>query len=55
MGEKEYNREQCVYGKDSTMPCMFCSATCPERYKDFKEKGVRITWIDKDGNIVVDY
>jgi hypothetical protein len=39
---KGYNREQCVYGKDSTMPCMFCTATCIERYIDFTKKGVKI-------------
>lgn len=42
---KEYNREQCVYGKDSTMTCMFCSATCKERYEDFSKKGVKFTFL----------
>jgi hypothetical protein len=45
---KEYNREQCVYGKDSTMPCAFCSATCRERYIDFTKKGVKIVTIPID-------
>ena len=45
---KEYNREQCVYGKDSTMPCTFCSATCRERYIDFTKKGVKIVPIPID-------
>ena len=42
---KEYDRKQCVYGEDSTMPCMFCSATCRERYEDFTKKGVKIAFI----------
>lgn len=48
---KEYDKSQCVYGKDSTMSCMFCSATCPERYKDFTEKGVKIVWIPVQENV----
>ena len=42
---KEYDKSQCVYGKDSTMPCMICSATCQARYKDFTKKGVKIVGI----------
>ena len=42
---KEYDKSQCVYGKDSTMPCMICSATCQARYKDFIKKGVKIVGI----------
>lgn len=45
---KEYNRKQCVYGENSTMPCMICSATCRERYEDFTKKGVKIVTIPID-------
>ena len=45
---KEYNRKQCVYGENSTMPCMFCSAMCKERYDDFNKKGVKIVTIPID-------
>ena len=45
IAEKRYNKEQCVYGPDSTMPCMLCSATCKERYEDFKKKGVKVVFI----------
>lgn len=52
MDNKErYNIEQCTHM--SLYPnCELCSAICPERYKEFKDKGVRISRIDKDGNIV---
>lgn len=43
--EKHYNKEQCVYGPDSTMHCMFCSATCKERYEDFKKRGVKVVFV----------
>ena len=36
----KYNKEQCIYGKYSTMHCELCSAMCKERYEDFKNKGV---------------
>lgn len=48
---REYDKSQCVYGKDSTMPCMFCSATCQARYKDFTEKGVKIVEIPVRANV----
>lgn len=38
--KKEYNKSQCVYGSDSKMHCMVCSALCKERYEDFKECGI---------------
>lgn len=43
--EPHYNKEQCVYGSDSTMPCFLCSAMCKERYKDFQKKGVKVVFI----------
>ena len=43
--EPHYNKEQCVYGPDSTMHCMFCSAMCKERYADFQKKGVKVVFI----------
>lgn len=43
--KKEYNKSQCVYGKDSKMICGFCSALCKERYEDFKELGIKVTFI----------
>lgn len=43
--KKEYNKSQCVYGKDSKMICGFCSALCKERYKDFKERGIKVTFV----------
>ena len=48
---KEYDKSQCVYGKDSTMPCMFCSATCQARYNDFIEKGVKIVGVPIKVNV----
>lgn len=48
---KEYDKSQCVYGKDSTMPCMFCSATCQARYEDFTKKGVKIVGIPVKVNV----
>lgn len=48
---KEYDKSQCVYGKDSTMPCMFCSETCKARYEDFIEKGVKIVCIPVQENV----
>ena len=44
--KKEYNKAQCVYGPDSTMHCMVCSALCKERYEDFKECGIKVAFID---------
>ena len=44
--KKEYNRSQCVYGPNSTMHCMFCSALCKERYEDFKECGIKVEFIN---------
>ena len=46
--EPRYNKSQCVYGPDSTMPCMFCSAMCKERYKDFQKKGIKVEFIKID-------
>lgn len=43
--KKEYNKSQCVYGKDSKMICDFCSAMCKERYEDFKKRNIKIEWI----------
>ena len=43
--EPHYNKEQCVYGPDSTMLCSFCSALCKERYEDFQKKGVKVVFI----------
>lgn len=43
--EKHYNKEQCVYGPNSTMPCGFCSALCKERYEDFKKRKINIEFI----------
>lgn len=43
--KKEYNKSQCVYGPNSTMPCMLCSALCKERYEDFKECGIKVEFI----------
>lgn len=40
-----YNKEQCIYGKDSSMPCMLCSATCRERYEDLISRGVNVVTI----------
>ena len=42
---KKYNKEQCVYGKDSKMHCDFCSAMCKERYEDFKKRGINIQFL----------
>lgn len=42
---KEYNKSQCVYGPNSKMLCGFCSALCKERYEDFKECGIKVTFI----------
>lgn len=47
--KKEYDKSQCVFGPDSKMCCMICSHTCPARYKDFLEKGVKMAVITKDG------
>ena len=44
--KKEYNKAQCVYGPDSTMHCMFCSALCKERYEDFKECKIKVAFIN---------
>lgn len=43
--EPHYNKEQCVYGPNSTMHCSFCSALCKERHEDFKKKGVKVVFI----------
>ena len=43
--KKEYNKSQCVYGPNSTMPCMLCSALCKERYEDFKYCGIKVAFI----------
>lgn len=43
--KKEYNKAQCVYGPNSKMHCIVCSALCNERYKDFKERGIKVTFI----------
>lgn len=43
--EKHYNKEQCVYGLNSTMPCELCSALCKERYEDFKKRKINIEFI----------
>ena len=43
--KKEYNKSQCVYGPNSKMNCVVCSALCNERYEDFKECGIKITFI----------
>lgn len=41
----KYNKEQCVYGKYSTMHCEVCSRMCKERYEDFKNKGIKVEYI----------
>lgn len=38
---EEFNREQCVYGKDSTMPCGICSAVCGERFEWLKKNKIK--------------
>lgn len=43
--ENKYNKEQCVYGKDSKMICSFCSAMCKERYEDFKKRKIKVEFI----------
>ena len=43
--KKEYNKSQCVYGPDSKMLCDFCSALCKERYEDFKECRIKVTFM----------
>lgn len=43
--KKEYNKAQCVYGPDSTMPCFLCSATCKERYEDFQKRGIKVVFV----------
>ena len=43
--KKEYNKSQCLYVQDSKMNCMVCSALCKERYEDFKECGIKVTFI----------
>ena len=43
--KKEYNKSQCVYGQNSKMHCTICSAMCRERYEDFKECGIKVTFI----------
>lgn len=43
--ENIYNKEQCVYGKDSKMLCDFCSALCKERYEDFMKQGIKVEFI----------
>ena len=43
--KKEYNKAQCVYGPNSKMHCMVCSALCKERYEDFKERKIKVTFI----------
>lgn len=44
--KKEYNKAQCIYGPNSTMHCFLCSRTCKERYEDFKERGIKVTFIN---------
>ena len=43
--KKEYNKSQCVYGPNSKMHCIVCSALCKERYEDFKKRNIKIEWI----------
>lgn len=43
--ESHYNKSQCVYGPDSTMPCFLCSRTCKERYEDFQKRGIKVVFI----------
>lgn len=43
--EPRYNKSQCVYGPDSTMPCFLCSATCKERYEDFQKRGIKVVFV----------
>ena len=43
--ENEYNKEQCVYGKDSKKICGFCSAMCKERYEDFMKRKIKVEFI----------
>jgi hypothetical protein len=42
---KEYNKAQCVYGPDSKMICMLCSALCRERYEDFKKRKINVEFV----------
>ena len=49
--ENIYNKEQCVYGKDSKMICDFCSALCKERYEDFMKRGIKVEFISVNNNV----
>lgn len=39
---KTYSREQCLYGRHSTMQCKYCTAICPERRQFFKQTVQRV-------------
>ena len=43
--KKEYNKSQYVYGPNSKMHCIVCSALCKERYEDFKKRNIKVEWI----------
>ena len=44
---EDYDKSQCVYGPESKMICMVCSAICQARYKDLIEKGVKVVSVDE--------
>ena len=41
MAEKDYNKDQCVYGPNSDATCKFCSHMCEERGKGFKNRIIK--------------
>jgi hypothetical protein len=41
MAEKDYNKDQCVYGPNSDATCKFCSHMCKERGKGFKNRIIK--------------
>lgn len=51
--EKHYNKEQCIYGLNSTMPCLLCSRVCKERYEDFKERGIKVEFINVSDKVSI--
>ena len=43
-----YNKEQCIYGKDSKMICEFCSALCRERAEDFAKRKIKVSTMGEE-------